>query len=153
MNKKVTHKKVRTYLHNPCKGSSANCPCPSIARSTLDCGTIDDKALALLSKPGDPTSRCHHKFHCSFLRAPSVLPLAPQAPSSPQRRSDHDINYRRSWSCIIVHGARECANDYVYYHLAIRSSLSIRHVKLVARQWRCPIVCPISRISPAYGCI
>jgi hypothetical protein len=33
-----------------------------------------------------------------------------------------------------VHGARECAHDYVYYYLAIRSSLSIRHVKLVARQ-------------------
>ena len=40
----------------------------------------------------------------------------------------------RSWSRTIVHGARECAHDYVYYYLAIRSSLSIRHVKLVARQ-------------------
>jgi hypothetical protein len=30
----------------------------------------------------------------------------------------------RSWSRIIVHGARECAHDYVYYYLAIRSSLS-----------------------------
>ena len=59
----------------------------------------------------------------------------------------------RSWSRIIVHGARECAHDYAYYNLAIRSSLSIRHVKLVARQWRCPIVCPVSKISPAYGCI
>ena len=53
----------------------------------------------------------------------------------------------RSRARIIVHDVHD-------YNLEIRSSLSIRHVKLVAQQWRCYIVCPVSRIvPPAYGCI
>ena len=53
-------------------------------------------------------------------------------------------NWMRSWAHIIVHGVRDFAHDYAYYYLAIRrSSLSIRYVKLVAWQWRCPSVCPI----------
>ena len=55
----------------------------------------------------------------------------------------------RSWVRIILQGVHDCAHDY----LAIRSSLSIRHVKWVAQQWHFPIVCPVSRISPAYHCI
>jgi len=61
------------------------------------------------------------------------------------------INLMWSWVRIIRYDARGCVHDYTYYYLTIRSSLSIRHVKLVARQRLCSIIGPVIRISPAYG--